>query len=24
MRIGNPAELAGLLDVNAYKKIVAK
>lgn len=24
MRIGNPAELAGLLDVNAYKKIVGK
>jgi hypothetical protein len=24
MRIGNPGELAGLLDVNAYKKIVAK
>ncbi len=24
MRIGNPAELSGLLDVNAYKKIVAK
>ncbi len=24
MRIGNPAELAGLLDVDAYKKIVAK
>jgi glycine cleavage system H protein len=24
MRIANPAELSGLLDVNAYKKIVAK
>jgi glycine cleavage system H protein len=24
MRIGNPAELSDLLDVNAYKKIVAK
>ena len=24
MRIGNPAELGNLLDVNAYKKIVAK
>lgn len=24
MRIGNPGELAGLLDVEAYKKLVAK